>query len=403
MIKAQTLKGFRDFLPKEAKLRERLTLAMKSVFAKYGFEPLETPALEYAQTLLGKNGSEADKLLYTFKDHGGRDVGLRYDQTVPLARVIAQYGNELTFPFKRYQVQPVWRAENTQKGRFREFIQCDIDTIGSPLPIADADILATAYETFQTIGITDITIQINDRTIFDNLGLSKEEISVIDKLEKIGEKKVITLLTELGRSDATNILKRLMDAKPTENLRSILQLALALGVPGGFIEFSPTLARGLDYYTSTIFEIVSPSAPFGSLAGGGRFDQLIEKFSGTSYPAVGIAFGFDRIIEVLSERDPSTDSSTLVSIAIYDDTTTLEATKISATLRKNGIATDLAFSVEPKLDRELKFADKKCIPYTVIVGPDEVRDGVVVLKSMKEKTQERIPLTTVIQKLSRDQ
>src|ERR1700690_2381712 len=174
MITPQTLKGFRDFLPEEAKKRKDLIQKFIAVFERFGFDPLETPALEYAETLMGKYGSEADKLLYLFEDNGGRKVGMRYDQTVPLSRVLAQY-SELTLPFKRYQIQPVWRAENTQKGRYREFLQCDIDTVGTDSPLADAEIIACMLEVTKSLGLPAPIIHVNDRTIFDELGLTKQQ------------------------------------------------------------------------------------------------------------------------------------------------------------------------------------------------------------------------------------
>ena len=179
MIKPQTLKGFRDFLPADAIKRQSVIGKIREVFERFGFDPLETPALEYAETLLGKYGNEADKLLYLFKDNGGRSVGLRYDQTVPLSRVVAQYQNELPIPFKRYQIQPVWRAENTQKGRFREFLQCDIDTVGSDSPMSDAEIIDCTLAAFRTLGFSEVTMLVNDRMLFDTQNLTKQEIMLM--------------------------------------------------------------------------------------------------------------------------------------------------------------------------------------------------------------------------------
>ena len=306
MIKAQTLKGFRDFLPEEETRRQLTVGKMKETFARFGFEPLETPALEYAETLLGKYGDEADKLLYLFKDNGKRNVGLRYDQTVPLSRVVAQYP-ELTKPFKRYQIQPVWRAENTQKGRFREFLQCDIDTVGSQSPLADAEIIDCALSSCKSLGFTGLTMLVNDRTIFDKLKLTKKEIIIIDKLSKIGKDAVIA---ELGRRD---IFDALQEAKPTERLWKIFVTLKRMGYKEEVdFRFDPFLARGLDYYTSTIFELKTDRYPAGSLAGGGRYDNLIGQFTGISQPAVGIAFGFDRLMEAMVELNllPKTHTRT---------------------------------------------------------------------------------------------
>ena len=254
MIRAQTLKGFRDFLPANAIARQMVIQKIKTVFEQYGFDPLETPALEYAETLLGKYGGDADKLLYLFKDNGKRMVGLRYDQTVPLSRVIAQYP-ELPKPFKRYQIQPVWRAENTQKGRFREFLQCDVDIIGSDSPLADAEIIDCTLNTFKQLGFAGITMDVNDRTIFDELKLTKKEITIIDKLEKIGTDAVINELEASGRKNAKDLFIQLKNSKPTERIWKIFEALKRLGyVENTDFRFHQFLARGLDYYTSTIFE-----------------------------------------------------------------------------------------------------------------------------------------------------
>src|SRR3989344_4103574 len=223
MIKPQTLKGFRDFLPKDAKKRQFVIGKIREVFECFGFDPLETPALEYAETLLGKYGNEADKLLYLFKDNGDRNVGLRYDQTVPLSRVVAQYQQQLPLPFKRYQIQPVWRAENTQKGRFREFLQCDIDTVGTDSPLADAETIDCTLTTFRTLGFSNTTMLLNDRTLFDTQNLTKQQIIILDKLDKIGKDEVIKQLIAAGRSDAENLTEVLAAAKPTDRLSQVIE------------------------------------------------------------------------------------------------------------------------------------------------------------------------------------
>src|SRR3989338_7361516 len=303
MIIPQTLKGFRDFLPEKMLKREAVLTKLEHVFKLFGFDPLETPAIEYSETLLVKYGDEADKLLYRFKDRGEREVGLRYDQTVPFARVVSQYKNELTFPFKRYQIQPVWRAEKPQKGRFREFLQCDLDIAGSSSTLADAEILLTSFNALKELGFSDVQILINDRTIFDKLNLSKKQIIILDKLEKIGVEKVILELSELGTKDALMVLNDLRNASPTPRLLKIFNHLTDSGLTQNrdFI-FQSTLARGLDYYTSTIFEIKISNYSAGSVAGGGRYDNLMNQFIQEDVPSVGIAFGFDRIIEAMEEN-----------------------------------------------------------------------------------------------------
>src|SRR6185369_14683343 len=250
MVKTQTLKGFRDFLPAEARKRQYVINTLKSVFESYGFEPLETPVLEYEEVLMGKYGDEGDQLMYRFEDNGKRRVAMRYDQTVPTARVVAQYANTLTFPFKRYQIQPVWRAENPQKGRYREFYQCDIDTIGVDSPLADAEIVATAINACKKLGFKNFKILLNDRTVFE--GLSIQAITTIDKLKKIGEDGVCRELVERKTADsieaAKNILQALINRPLPDRLKEIFSALEDLGIDKEIVEFSPTLARGLNYY-----------------------------------------------------------------------------------------------------------------------------------------------------------
>ncbi len=401
MITPQTLKGFRDFLPEQAIKRQYVINKIKEVFERFGFDPLETPAIEYAETLLGKYGDEADKLLYLFEDRGGRKVGLRYDQTVPLARVVTQYQNELPLPFKRYQIQPVWRAENTQKGRFREFLQCDIDTVGSSSPVTDAEIIACTIAVFGELGFKDTTVLLNDRTLFDNFNLTKKEIIIIDKLEKIGRDEVIRQLTAAGRDKADDLLTKLGESKPTEKLSEIFSTLQSYGfTQGKDVQFSPFLARGLDYYTSSIFEVKVPAYTSGSLAGGGRYDKLIGSFIGSDIPAVGIAFGFDRIMEALNELSllPQSTTTTQILVTVFGKTFTKNSEEITTRLRGAGVNAETY--LEPtKLEKQLKYADRKGIPYVVIQGPEEITKGVVKLKDMKAQTQEELTIAAVMQKL----
>lgn len=394
MIKTQTLKGFRDFLPEAAIKRQSALARMKTVFEQFGFDPLETPALEYAETLLGKYGEGADKLLYLFEDHGGRKVGMRYDQTVPLVRVISA-NSELPIPFKRYQIQPVWRAENTQKGRYREFLQCDIDTVGSDAPLSDAEIVDCTLKTTKALGITDAIMSLNDRTIFDALALTKKDIITLDKLDKIGRDAVVR---ELGEK----IFKSVQESKPTDRLLGIMDALTSLGYKEGTdFRFEPFLARGLDYYTSTIFELKIKSYTAGSVAGGGRYDKLIGAFTGRDMPAVGIAFGFDRMLEALSELHlvPTQKTATQVLVAVVSPhMLTAQFVTIRA-LRDAGINAELYPDPEAKLEKQLKYADKKGIPYVVIQGPDEAAHNTLQLKNMQKQTQEELSLDAVINRL----
>lgn len=377
----KTLKGFRDFLPKEMRKRQYVINTLKKVFESYGFEPLETPALEYQEILLGKYGEEGDKLMYKFKDNGDRDVALRYDQTVPLARVVAQYQNELPMPFKRYQIQPVWRAENTQKGRYREFLQCDADIVGANSPLSDAEIINLAEKALEKLGFSNYKIVINDRVNFANV--PPLAIATIDKLQKIGKEGVLKELEDKGIPAST--LDEILNKKPTENLEKIIRL---LNSPR--VVFDPTLARGLDYYTGLIFEIEIEGYSAGSVCGGGRYDNLIGIFAGRQVPAVGFAFGFDRLIEAMEEQNlfPADLTTTQVLVTIFSPELKDKSIEIASQLRSKNINTEIYLDENVALDRQLKYADKKQIPFVIVIGPDEAKNNTVTLKNMKTREQQ---------------
>lgn len=416
-IKVQTLKGFRDFLPGEARKRQYVINLLKGVFESFGFEPLETPALEYEEVLLGKYGDEGDKLMYRFTDNGGRKVALRYDQTVPLARVVAQYGSTsspqaIPMPFKRYQIQPVWRAENTQKGRFREFLQCDIDTLGLSSPLSDAEIIACAAKSLESLGLKNFKILINDRNIFSQLvykGVISLEnlipiIRIIDKTEKIGRIGVIDELGKIGFGSerATYILQTIEGYPPTKDLQIIFQFLENLGMEKEKYQFLPTLARGLDYYTGMIFEVEIEGYSAGSVAGGGRYDNLIGLFAGKQIPAVGVAFGFDRIIEAMDQLNlfPKDLATTKVLVTVFSKELESESIKATSRLRSNNINCELWLDPATKLEKQLKYADQKGIPFVVIIGPNEAQGNKVTLKDLRNKTQQTLPLDEQIAKLT---
>lgn len=393
----QTLKGFRDFLPPEARKRQFVINTLKSVFESYGFEPLETPALEYEAILTGKYGEEGDKLMYKFTDNGKRKVALRYDQTVPLSRVVAQRQNELPSPFKRYQIQNVWRAENTQKGRFREFLQCDIDIAGSKSAFADAEILAIISDSYEALGFKDFTILVNDRSIFS--GLPMKAVIAIDKIKKIGKEEVKKELKELGVDP--EVLDTLLSNKPTSSLQSILLAAERMGVDKKRIVFEPTLARGLDYYTGIIIEVEIEGYTVGSVGGGGRYDNLIGMFAGRQIPSVGFAFGFDRTMEAMGEQKlfPEDVSTAKVLVTLFSPDLTDDSIELAYELRAQGIPTELYLDQDAKMDRQLKYADQKNIPYVVTIGPNEKKSKQIALKDMKTKTQKQVTLKELVEKL----
>lgn len=416
-IKAQTLKGFRDFLPEQARKRQYVINKLKGVFESFGFEPLETPALEYEEVLLGKYGEEGDKLMYRFTDNGGRKVALRYDQTVPLARVAAQYQNELPMPFKRYQIQPVWRAENTQKGRFREFLQCDIDTVGTNSPLADAEVIACVVKSLESLGFKNFKVLINDREVFSQLNIKgfltenelQKALRSLDKIKKIGEDGVREDLIKNGfvQNVAQAILENAKTMKENDWLLKIMDTLKRGGITSVF--FDPYLVRGLDYYTGLIFEVVIPE--YGedkSVGGGGRYDNLIGMFIDQDYPgdvsvpAVGFAFGFDRIVEAMEELNlfPADLATTKVLVTIFSKELEQKSIDVANRLRAQGINCELWLDSESKLDKQLKYADQKGISYVVIIGPNEVQENKFTLKDLKNKTQETIPLDELVSKLT---
>ncbi len=406
-MQVQTLKGFRDFLPQQALKRQYVINALRGVFELYGFGPLETPALEYEDILLGKYGEEGDKLMYRFEDHGGRRVALRYDQTVPLSRVVAQYKNELPLPFKRYQIQPVWRAENTQKGRFREFFQCDADIVGTDTPLSDAEVIVTAARVLGKLGFTKFKVLINDREnlVFYHKAqkLSEEQnitaIRAIDKLKKTGRDGVIKELQDKGFSQeqATFVIETVETKKPTPRLQELFDNLNNLGLSPGQYEFFPTLARGLDYYTGLIFEIEIDGYTAGSVCGGGRYDRLIGLFThqessgqaNKDIPAVGFAFGFDRLMEAMDTLNlfPPELSVTNVLVTIFSPELKEKSIELSSRLRLNNINTELYLDEKAKMEKQLKYANQKQIPYVIIIGPDEAKSNTATVRNMKTREQ----------------
>lgn len=397
----QTLKGFRDFIGYDAQKRKWLIEEMEKVLLTFGFEPLETPALEYASLLTGKYGEEAEKLIYKFRDRGDREVALRYDQTVPTARVVAQYQHEIVFPYKRYQVQPVWRADKPQKGRYREFFQFDIDIIGSNSVIADAELLAVTYEIYRTLGFDSVKLHINDRALLMDTIRSSDirennilsTIQTIDKLDKKTEEEVINELIAKGleKAQCLRIIEKLKNSALSSSLENIKKAALSFGIPENVLVFQPTLARGLDYYTGLIFEVIIPEYTVGSVAGGGRYDHLIKDLVGIDKPAVGIALGFDRTLEAAEELGkipPLQKNKVLVSI--FSPELMSHSLNIARILRKEGVSTECYSNEYDKLDKQLKYASKKKINHVIIIGPEEASSQSVVIKNMTTGSQEKV-------------
>lgn len=433
-IEPRIYKGTRDFLPEQMIKRQYLIDIIKEVFEKYGFEPLETPTLELWETLAGKYGEEGDRLTYRFIDRGDREVGLRYDLTVPLSRVIAMYPN-IPKPFKRYQIQPVWRADKPQKGRFREFYQCDIDVVGSSSMLAEAEILAAIYEILIRIGFNNFSIRLNSRKILSGIseisGIKNEQEAAvaraIDKLDKIGQEGVQEELQRTGidlsssekilqtlkisgsnqdklRETARLLQKSEVGSRGIQELTELLEYLSGYQIPEQFLMFDLFLARGLDYYTGPIFETVVEKPGIGSITGGGRYDKLIGLFTGTDQPATGCSIGLERIVTVMEELGMfPADMKTPVKIlvAVFDKQTLPYSIRIAQMLRSANINTEL-YTGDSKLRGQFGLANDKSIPLVIVAGPEEMETNQVSIKNMQTGQQKEIRLDDLIPEVKRE-
>lgn len=413
MQTVQTLKGFRDFLPKDKRVRNFVEETIKETFELFGFEPIQTPTLEYASLLMGKYGDEADKLVYSFEDQGGRKIALRYDQTVPTSRVLSQYQNELPKYFRRYQIQSVFRADKPQKGRFREFTQCDCDIFESNSTVVDAELLAVYYSVYQKLGLTSIKLYINDRTTLMNTitPFATDEVNEfsiiqsIDKLDKLTEAAVVKELVGKGlyEADAQEVLKEITNAQMSKSLAQTVQQAIELGVEPEALVFTPTLARGLDYYTGIIFEGKIPEYSGGSVGGGGRYDKLIGELCGRDIAANGFAIGFDRTVEAVIELGlvpESATTSSQVLVTIFDETLTNTSLQIAKELRENKIKTEV-YPIPDKIGKQFKLANQKGIPFVIVVGDSEAAENKVQLKNMISGEQKLLDLKSAITEIQK--
>ena len=387
-------------------------------FEKFGYVPIETPILCPAETILGKYGDEGEKLTYNFKDAGGRGIALPYDLTVPFARYFAANYQNLEVPFKRYQIQRVWRAEKPQKGRLREFYQCDIDIIGSKSLICEAEIAKIIAMTLPELGIDDFKIKINSRRLINavlkSFNVPDEKITpmirIIDKKDKISEDQMIKELCALGINSGAEILEKLKplesNAKTIEKLsdydvsevKTFMQYAAEMGVAEKYLEFDPMMARGLDYYTGIIYEVVSKNSSLGAICAGGRYDDLCSMFCDENFSGVGVAFGFERIMMLLKEKKliKEDKSCSKVLVTIFDESSLKGSCQIYNELISAGINSEMYFDIA-KLSKQFKYADRKKIPFVVIQGPDEIASGTVAVKRMETGKQKIIPLTQLIE------
>jgi histidyl-tRNA synthetase len=409
----------RDFLPDDVRRRQYVIGVIADVYQRYGFEPLETPAVENIETLMGKYGEEGDRLIFRILKRGedGRtgeaDLALRYDLTVPLARVVAQYRAQLPKFFKRYQVQPVWRADRPQKGRFREFYQCDVDAIGSTSLLVEAELLGAAAEVLERLGFEQFRIRLNHRktlsAVLTAAGIPAAQhataLVALDKLDKTSPDAVRADMVERG-IDATAagaMLDRLragltddVSLDGADDLREILRLCASTRA-ARHVQIDLSLARGLSYYTGSIFEIAVADLA-GSLGGGGRYDELVGMFLGQPVPACGISLGLERILVVMSERGmfpPSLTSAPAdVMVTIWNADSAADAITLAGELRGAGLRVDV-YPDADKIGKQLKYADGRGIPFVTIVGESEITRGEVAVKNLRTGEQQVLPRSAV--------
>jgi histidyl-tRNA synthetase len=441
----------RDFLPADVRKREYVIGVIKSVYERYGFEPLETPAVENLETLMGKYGEEGNQLIFKILKRGEHektgqaDLALRYDLTVPLARVVAQYQNELPKFFKRYQIQPVWRADRPARGRFREFYQCDVDILGSKSMVVEAELIAAASDALVKLEFKDFAMRVNHRQvlsgILDQAGVAIDKqadaLIALDKMDKAGAEGVTADLKARGIGDEAgsklmgffsglaeaeraadladlkhwealnaDILGRLVEfigqhesgSRGVDELRQILQLS-----KGSRIKLDPTLARGLSYYTGAIMEITVPDLA-GSLGGGGRYDNLVGMFLGKAVPACGFSLGLERIIVVMTEREmfpkELMSSPADVMVTIWNDESISESLSLATELRVQGLRVDL-YPEPDKMGKQFKYASGRGISYVAILGDDERARGEVAIKNLTSGEQRSVKRADVANALSR--
>jgi len=401
MATLQPPKGFRDFLPQQMLIRNHVTSLLSHFFEAYGFQPLQTPTVEYADLLLNKGGLETDKLLYTFTDRGGRHLGLNYDLTVPTARILAQYPT-LEKPFKRYQIQSAYRAENTQKGRYRQFTQCDIDIFGSNDCLADAEILTLTSQALTALGFNNFQLKINSRPLLFHLLEQvqippSQHLSVLQSIDKLDKKTPSEVEVELANQNLSSsqiktLFSLIKKATPDTHLKQIFTLAQKMGAIN--LHFTPFLVRGLDYYTGPIFEtVIENSSISGSITGGGRYDKLIKQLGGPDIPAVGSTFGLDRICDLLENNSKFNSTAiTQILVTVFSPATLNHSLDLSRQLREINLNTEIYLSSSTDLNKQLKYANQKNIPYVAILGPDEINHSTVTLKNLRTHSQKQYPL-----------
>ena len=448
--KPSTPKGTRDFLPQEVAKRNYIFDAIKKVFKKYGFAPIETPSFELASTLLGKYGEEGDRLIFKILNSGEKvkkadlealkngnlarfsnslaEKALRYDLTVPFARFVVQHQNDISFPFKRYQIQPVWRADRPQHGRYQEFFQCDADVVGSDSLLYEVDFVQIFDEALSDLKIPDFTIKINNRKILSGIAeVSGEQDNLItitvaiDKLDKIGKDGVIKELKNKGISEmavekisplfsiegvtesrldqmAEYLSSSEIGLQGVNELRWVFDKVNMLGLREAKLEFDVTLARGLNYYTGAIFEVKANGVKMGSICGGGRYDDLTGIFGMKGVSGVGISFGADRIYDVLTELElfpEAIDERIDILFINFGEEAELKCMELSHELRGKGIAAEL-YPSSVRMNKQMKYANDRGVRYIGLLGEDEMRRGVIQLKNMDSGEQKEYPQNNLV-------
>jgi histidyl-tRNA synthetase len=424
-IEPRTLKGFRDITPEMMLPREGIISTAKGVYESFGFSPIDTPALEYTEILLGKGGAETDKQLYRFKDNGGRDVALRFDLTIPFARFAAQHIGTLGTPFKRYHVGPVWRAEKPQRGRYREFVQCDFDTIGTASIVADTESALVIHDLFVALGFERFSVRINNRKVLsgvlerlDLVDQAENVLRALDKLSKVGPEKVsaemmatagcneaqvaeiLALAAINGDNDSVlTALEPLVSDSESgrlglRELGEVLEGVQAAGVAEGRVRLDLSIARGLDYYTGTVFEtFLDELEDIGSCCSGGRYDDLASLYTKQAMPGVGASLGVDRLLAAMEELGmlEGRSASAPVFLVFFDGERASDYVALAARLRAAGVAVEL-YPEPRKLGAQLKYADRRGHRLAIIVGPDEWEAGRCQLKDLDAKTSEEVDL-----------
>lgn len=423
LIQPRTLKGFRDYLPEIMIPRERCMQTAREVFRRYGFAPIDTPTLEYREILLGKGSDETDRQMYQFTDNGGREVGMRFDLTIPLARFAAQHINSLGIPFKRYHIAPVWRGENTQAGRYREFIQCDFDTIGTESVVSDIETLVVIHDLMLSLGFERFRIHLNNRQVLSgllqSLDLTDRSVPVLRSLDKLGKigadavKAEMKATANVSDDQASRILQladldgtaaeilhtlpsitsgNTLAAEGIERLQLIINGAAAAGVNGDRVRLDVGIARGLDYYTGVVFETFLDDLPqIGSVCSGGRYDNLAGLYTKQHLPGVGASLGLDRLLAAMEQLDllPTSRTTAPIFIPYFDADRLEDYLQLATVIRSLGFGAEL-YPEPKKLGQQLKYADSRGFLIAIVAGGRELDAKCLQVKDLKKKTSVEI-------------